>query len=71
MGWSALCTLRALCLLQVDENGAPAVQFAFPHGATVLAQEPAVPILSTGTLAHPNNMAAGRVGAVGLALGHW
>ncbi|GAB4818575.1 hypothetical protein N2152v2_005621 [Parachlorella kessleri] len=44
---------------RADENGKPQAQFAYPFGSTVLVQEPAMPILSTGTLAHPYNMAAG------------
>lgn len=54
---------ESLCLphlRQIDEDGVASVQFVYPQGATVLAQEPAVAILSTGTMAHPYNMAAGR-----------
>lgn len=58
---------------RVDENGTPAAQLAFPHGATLLVQEPAVAVLSTGTLAHPYDMPAGGRGwvAVGWGLGDW
>lgn len=48
-------------LSSTDENGAPAVRFAFPHGCTVVAQEPAAAILSSGRIAHPYNMCIGAV----------
>lgn len=58
---------------RVDENGTPAAQFAYPHGATLLVQEPAVAVLSTGTLTHPYDMPAGGRGWVGVGwgLGGW
>ena len=43
----------------LDQNGRPVVEFVYPHGATVVVQEPAVAILSSGRVAHPYNMAIG------------
>eukprot|EP00887_Chlorella_sp_A99_P001106 scaffold14.g1106.t1 len=37
----------------------PPVEFAYPHGATVVVQAPAAAILSSGRTAHPFNMAIG------------
>ncbi|KAI3426955.1 hypothetical protein D9Q98_006899 [Chlorella vulgaris] len=43
----------------VDENGRPLASFVYPHGATVAALGPALPILSSGLVAHPCNMTIG------------
>ncbi|PRW50771.1 intraflagellar transport 52-like protein [Chlorella sorokiniana] len=42
-----------------DENGRPLTTFAYPHGATITAQLPAVAFLSSGQVAHPCNMTVG------------
>lgn len=43
-----------------DENGHLLTAFAYPHGATVTAQAPAVAFLSSGQVAHPCNMTVGE-----------
>lgn len=45
--------------LAVDDAGRPLASFVFPDGTTVAAQAPAMPILSSGLVAHPCNMAIG------------